>query len=58
MSIPDESAVAYSGNALFDLFMILIWINDMLTKISDKVQGARHKITRLKIQGSRCEVQV
>ena len=53
MSIPDESAVAYSGNALFDLFMILIWINDMLTKIGDKVQGARHKITRLKIQGTR-----
>jgi hypothetical protein len=41
MSIPEEPAVAYSGKALLDLFMILTWINDMRTKISDKAQGAR-----------------
>jgi hypothetical protein len=41
MSIPEESAVAYSGKALLDLFMILILINDMRTKISDKAQGTR-----------------
>jgi hypothetical protein len=44
MSIPEESAVAYSGKALFDLFMILTWINDMRTKISDKAQGTRFKL--------------
>ena len=41
MSIPDESAVAYSGNALSDRFMILILTNDMRTKIRDTAQGAR-----------------
>jgi hypothetical protein len=44
MSIPEESAVAYSGKALLDLFMILTWINDMRTKISDKAQGSRLKL--------------
>jgi hypothetical protein len=41
MSIPEEPAVAYSGKALLDLFMILTLINDMRAKISDKAQGAR-----------------
>jgi hypothetical protein len=44
MSIPEESAVAYSGKVLFDLFMILTWINDMRTKISDKPQGTRFSL--------------
>jgi hypothetical protein len=44
ISIPEESAVAYSGKALLDLFMILTWINDMRTKISDKGQGARFEV--------------
>ena len=48
ISIPEESAVAYSGKALLDLFMILTWINDMRTKISDKAQGSRLKVQRLK----------
>src|SRR6478672_7350420 len=42
-SIPEESAVAYSGRALLDLFMILTLINDMRTKISDKAQVTRFK---------------
>jgi len=59
ISIPEESAVAYSGKALFDLFMILTLTNDMQTKIRDKRQGTRHKVqeTRHKVQGSRGKAQ-
>src|SRR5678810_158447 len=52
ISIPEESAVAYSGKALFDLFMILTLTNDMQTKIRDKAQGTRFKVERLYLVSS------
>ena len=51
MSIPEESAVAYSGKELFDLLITLTRTDVMRTKIRDKAQGTTNKVQGSKHKG-------